>query len=60
MRPHNDVFQQFTDSCFRGKGATDKRRTKQESLEACRVRRRIEAHGRAKELGVTLEDLGMQ
>ena len=44
----------------RGKGTTEKRRTKQESLEACRVRRRIEAHEMAKELGVTLEDLGMQ
>lgn len=60
MRPHNDVFQQFTDSCFRGKASIEKRRTKQDSLEACRVRRRIEAHEMAKSLGLTLEDLGMQ
>lgn len=59
MRPHNDVFQQFTDACFQQKTKVDKKPNKEEALEACRRRRRIEAHEMAKSMGLTLDDLGM-
>lgn len=59
MRPHNDVFQQFTDACFQQKPKSDKAPSKDEAQEACRRRRRIEAHEMAKAWGLTLDDLGM-
>lgn len=60
MRPHNDIFQQGNDSCFRGRKEVQRKPNQQESQEACRVRRRIEMIEMARSLGLTPADLGVQ
>ncbi|VEL96969.1 hypothetical protein ALT761_01968 [Alteromonas sp. 76-1] len=59
MRPHNDIFQQGNDSCFRGRKEVTRKPSKQESLKTNRVRRRIEAIEMGRELGLTPADLGL-
>ncbi|ANB27199.1 hypothetical protein A6F57_19660 [Alteromonas stellipolaris] len=60
MRPHNDIFQQGNDSCFRGRKEVIRKPSKQESQKACSVRRKIKMIEMGRSLGLTPADLGAE